>query len=50
MYRNHKKRLLIEVELMNPEDAWDSEVIPNGAKIVGCNGSTSHDVTPKGNM
>jgi hypothetical protein len=36
------------MELMNPEEAWDSEVILNGAKTVGCNGSTSRDVTPKG--
>jgi hypothetical protein len=34
--------------LMNPEEAWDSEVILNGAKTVGCNGSTSRDETPKG--
>jgi hypothetical protein len=34
--------------LVNSEEAWDSEVIHNGAKTVGCNGSTSRDVTPKG--
>jgi hypothetical protein len=38
----------LKVELMNFEEDWDSEVILDGAKIVGCNGSTSRDVTPKG--
>jgi hypothetical protein len=32
---------------MNPKETWDSWVILNGAKTVGCNGSTSRDVTPK---
>jgi hypothetical protein len=36
------------MKLMNFEEAWDSEVSLNGAKTVGSNGSTSHDVTPKG--
>ena len=29
-------------------DVWDSEIIPNGANTVGCNGSTIRNVTPKG--
>jgi hypothetical protein len=47
MCRNHKERLFIEMKLMNLEEAWDSEVILNGAKTVGCDGSTSRYVTPK---
>jgi hypothetical protein len=33
---------------MITNDVWDSKVISNGAKTVGCNGSTRRNVTPKG--
>jgi hypothetical protein len=29
-------------------DFWDLEIIPNGAKIVGCKGPTIQNVTLKG--
>jgi hypothetical protein len=29
-----------EMKLKMTNDVWDLEEIPNGAKIVGCNGST----------
>jgi hypothetical protein len=32
---------------MITNDVWDLEVIPNGAKIVGCKGSKRWNVTPK---
>jgi hypothetical protein len=28
-------------------DVWDLEEIPNGAKTVGCNGSTRQNMTPR---
>jgi hypothetical protein len=28
-------------------NVWDLEEISNGAKIVGCNGSTRQNMTPK---
>jgi hypothetical protein len=33
---------------MITNNIWDSEVISNGAKTVGCKGSTRRNVTPKG--
>ena len=29
-----------EIKSINTNDVWDLEEIPNGAKTVGCNGST----------
>jgi len=35
-------------ESLITNDVWDSEIIPNGANAVGCNGSIRRNVTPKG--
>ena len=35
-------------ESLITNDVWDSEIIPNGAKTVGCKRSTRQNVTPKG--
>jgi hypothetical protein len=33
---------------MNTNEVWGKEAVPNGAKTVGCKGSTRWNVTPKG--
>jgi hypothetical protein len=33
---------------MNTNEVWETEAVPNGAKIVGCKWSTRRNVTPKG--
>jgi hypothetical protein len=38
----------IEMKSMNTNKVWETEAVPNGAKIVGCKGSTRWNVTPKG--
>jgi predicted peroxiredoxin len=38
----------IEMKSMNTNEVWETEAIPNGAKIVGCKGSTRRNVTLKG--
>jgi hypothetical protein len=37
-----------EIKSINTNDVWDLEKIPNGTKIVGCDGSARQNVTPKG--
>jgi hypothetical protein len=37
-----------EMKLINTNDVWDLEEIPNGAKTVGCDGSTRQNMTSKG--
>jgi hypothetical protein len=36
------------MKLMNSNEVWETEVVPNGAKIVGYKGSIRRNVTPKG--
>ena len=31
-----QEAMKVEINSMNTNDVWDLEVIPNGAKIVGC--------------
>ena len=38
-----------EMKSINTNDVWDLEEIPNGAKTVGCNGST-RQYDSKGNV
>jgi hypothetical protein len=38
----------IEMKLMNTNEVWEIEAVPNGAKTVGCKRSTRRNVTPKG--
>jgi hypothetical protein len=36
------------MKLMNTNEVWETEAVTNGAKTVGCKGSTRQNVTPKG--
>jgi hypothetical protein len=36
------------MKLMNTNEVWETEAVPNGAKTVGCKGSTRRNVAPKG--
>jgi hypothetical protein len=38
----------IEMKSMNTNEVWEIEAFSNGAKTVGCKGSTRWNVTPKG--
>ena len=43
-----QEAMKIDMNSMNTNDIWDLEEIPNGAKIVGCEGSIRQNLTPKG--
>jgi len=57
IWRSHVKKLTHpkwqgamedEMKEMSTNGVWDLQEVPNGAKTVGCNGSTRWSVTPKG--
>jgi hypothetical protein len=37
----------IKMKLMNTNEVWEIEAVPNGAKTLGCKWSTRRNVTPK---